>query len=930
MNQKRKYCGICCDSYHSHYFSQHKCTTNNEHEQVDEDTQSNTSNTEVDFDFACENNRTTDDEGDDEIDQDLVEDEEYEELLQDFHVPINGLNYGVLENKHNIIFATWLCIYLVVWQYAFGITDTSLELLLKFLKSFFDVIAEKYPGLGLFAASLPPSLYLLHKKLQINEQRFVKYVVCIKCKSLHKFESCFEMIRGVNESKRCNHVSNPNHRLKQYRKPCDQLLLMTIQSLNGKTVLYPFKTYCYKPLKISLQELVGRKNFEKSCEEWRNRNTHDDVMSDVYDGKIWSSFNNEEEHDFFTKPRNYGVIVNLDWFAPFKHVSNFSVGAIYLVIMNLPRCERFKRKNLILVGLIPNMDKEPPTNTFMQPLVEELKEAWDPGFQLKSSTSETFTYRAALICIGCDVPACRKLCGFLGHSATVGCSRCKKQFPGDIGQKDYSGFDRQNWISRTTEQHRSEMNKINDCSTIGEKSRLESELGTRYSVLTELSYYDSIRMAIIDPMHNLFLGTAKKMIVIWKDIGYLNNKTFPILQQRVDAACVPSDIGKLPTKLQSGFDGFTADELKNWTVIFSIYALKGIIPKRDLECWRCFVIACFYLCNRVITIANIKIADNYLIKFCKEFENIYGTDKVTPNMHLHGHLVECIYDFGPIYSFWLFSFERYNGLMGSIPNNKRNIEVQMMKRFCRDGLILNIDVPNEYYNDFCTDITKLKASLIQRGTLNTVEFKDYIPFMKLSSKYCDFSKEAWFDCSFVRSTRKWQHYTIPSYNHTCLQKCYKAMYPDLQNYIVSESAWKTSELYVADVVYGSRNSRSSRSSYILAYWCGNDGNVCPYQNIGFDARPGQILYFLKHILYVDEAPYEHHLAFVEWYLPLPDCIKNRYGKPVQVWRNKLFVVLGSASFIPVQRIKTKFVYVEKVIDSTDVIVVLPRFKALDY
>lgn len=56
------------------------------------------------------------------------------------------------------------------------------------------------------------------------------------------------------------------------------------------------------------------------------------------------------------------------------------------------------------------------------------------------------------------------------------------------------------------------MNKINDCSTIGEKSRLESELGTRYSVLTELSYYDSIRMAIIDPMHNLFLGMCASFI----------------------------------------------------------------------------------------------------------------------------------------------------------------------------------------------------------------------------------------------------------------------------------------------------------------------------------------------------------------------------------------------------------------------------------
>ena len=50
--------------------------------------------------------------------------------------------------------------------------------------------------------------------------------------------------------------------------------------------------------------------------------------------------------------------------------------------------------------------------------------------------------RCALMCIATDVPAGRKLCGFLGHSARLGCSKCLREFPGGIGNKDYSGFDR--------------------------------------------------------------------------------------------------------------------------------------------------------------------------------------------------------------------------------------------------------------------------------------------------------------------------------------------------------------------------------------------------------------------------------------------------------------------------------------------------------
>jgi hypothetical protein len=49
------------------------------------------------------------------------------------------------------------------------------------------------------------------------------------------------------------------------------------------------------------------------------------------------------------------------------------------------------------------------------------------------------------------------------------------------------------------------------------------------------------------------------------------------------------------------------------------------------------------------------------------------------------HLAECVRDFGPIASFWCFSFERFNGLLGDLPTNNRSIELQVMKRFISDN-----------------------------------------------------------------------------------------------------------------------------------------------------------------------------------------------------------------------------------------------------
>lgn len=154
----------------------------------------------------------------------------------------------------------------------------------------------------------------------------------------------------------------------------------------------------------------------------------------------------------------------------------------------------------------------------------------------------------------------------------------------------------------------------------------------------------------------LHSGTAKRLIKIWKAKGYLTPDNLKTIQRIVDSAEVPSDVGKLPGIIDNfSFDGFTADELKNFFLMFATYTLHDILPQRDFQCLQKFVIACTYICNRVLTDNDIIVADNLLMQFCNSFENLYGKESITPNMHLHGHLKECMLDYGPVFSFWLFS-----------------------------------------------------------------------------------------------------------------------------------------------------------------------------------------------------------------------------------------------------------------------------------
>ena len=156
---------------------------------------------------------------------------------------------------------------------------------------------------------------------------------------------------------------------------------------------------------------------------------------------------------------------------------------------------------------------------------------------MKSLMDNTILVRAALICVSCDIPAARKVCGFVGHKARKACTKCMKDFPtnsfGD--QPDYTGFDRESWPSRENATHCQYALEQRACKTQNAQKEVEQKYGCRYSVLLQLPYFDPVRMCVIDPMHNLLVGTARYMISVWKELKILKESDLEIIQAKVDA-----------------------------------------------------------------------------------------------------------------------------------------------------------------------------------------------------------------------------------------------------------------------------------------------------------------------------------------------------------------------------------------------------------
>lgn len=110
------------------------------------------------------------------------------------------------------------------------------------------------------------------------------------------------------------------------------------------------------------------------------------------------------------------------------------------------------------------------------------------------------------------------------------------------------------------------------------------------------------------------------------------------------------------------------------------------------------------------------LAHSYLLKFCQSFEELYGKDRVTPNTHLHTHLVDHVLDYGTVYAFWLFSFEHYNGILGEYGTNQRAVEIQLIRKFTSTQFMKDIPLPTVLQEVFKPVLDKLVSK--QSGSLH--------------------------------------------------------------------------------------------------------------------------------------------------------------------------------------------------------------------
>lgn len=115
--------------------------------------------------------------------------------------------------------------------------------------------------------------------------------------------------------------------------------------------------------------------------------------------------------------------------------------------------------------------------------------------------------------------------------------------------------------------------------------------------LSDTYFMRQINWVVVDPMHNLYQGTAKWFWKTLEKLGVLKPAILLALDNAVNDLHRPPGLPRMRHKIRSGFSHMTAADWRTWTHFYSEYAMAvAQIDKRYIVVWRMFVTACRKMC----------------------------------------------------------------------------------------------------------------------------------------------------------------------------------------------------------------------------------------------------------------------------------------------------------------------------------------------
>ncbi|QRV78718.1 Transposase family Tnp2 protein [Ceratobasidium sp. AG-Ba] len=344
------------------------------------------------------------------------------------------------------------------------------------------------------------------------------------------------------------------------------------------------------PSEYWMQHTNPNKPIGDMCDAWGWRSIEAGLerYADPRTGNIVDKSTLDPPVRFVSLPFGISLSLNTDWFQATKE-GNYSVGACYLAINNLPRHMRFLRENISLCLLMPgpNEPNAYALDQMLGPLIDELIELkqgvrmivrkGDPPVYQEEVVHGDLTQHIA------DLMARIKMGGGAGLKSELNfCLYCRMR----LSHLSVSaGYMRQNFAFRDPQEERNNVYHWKSLPTAEERKADFDRTGNRFTALHSIAGWHTSTSSPPDAMHLLYLGAMNwivKQVLVGP--GMLATRrlgdTDPqvLFNKCLDDMWMPRNFQRLPPKLGQTRGSIKADQ---WKLASRILYIPLFIAFRD-------------------------------------------------------------------------------------------------------------------------------------------------------------------------------------------------------------------------------------------------------------------------------------------------------------------------------------------------------------
>lgn len=504
-------------------------------------------------------------------------------------------------------------------------------------------------------------------------------ITCIKphnCPpTLHKFRKFFK------------NVNVPINR-HYYCKKCTRLIDNTENDINNDELLveeeqvgYPHCCECVEKYEDSyfitispvdqLKFFFHRPGFfSKLSHKFSYQNEEVEIYRDIYDGSIYKNLSTNG--NILSDKQNVSFMWYTDGVRIFKS-SKYGIWGFFLIILELSYEERFKIENMLLVGLWFG-DKKPDPNLFLNPLREPIENLKSGVEFFINDINKKILIKGILITGTCDLPAKALFLNMNQYNGKFGCQVCKERGY-NIGRLHLYPFNENLRL-------RNDLETIKHAELAYESNK--PVCGVKGpSVLSKICH-NYITSTAVDVMHCGFEGCAKRLIQLWFDPKFSNEKfsvaeLVEVVDYRLCSIKQPSFIVRRSRPIKTHLLLWKGSELKDFVQNKSVVILDGILATDYMNHYKKFVLGIYILSQQGISDESIDVAEELLKDFVEDFSHLYGEKYMSCNIHSLRHLATTVRRCGPLFTTSCFPLESINGQLTQFVHGSNSPHLQILR-----------------------------------------------------------------------------------------------------------------------------------------------------------------------------------------------------------------------------------------------------------